>query len=98
MTGSKKVTRKTGEQMRETRAHGESRSDWARVRHEANSDPDARDMSRKVGALIARKCGQPVEGEPKQAVSLRVPESVLMRWKATGPGWQTRMVERLSAP
>lgn len=98
MAGSKKMTRMTGEQMREARERGNSRSDWERVRREANADPQARADNRKAGALLSRKRGRPVEGERKQAISLRVPESVLRRWKATGPGWQTRMVERLSAP
>jgi uncharacterized protein (DUF4415 family) len=39
---------------------------------------------------------RPVVGEPKAAISLRLPVSVLDRWKATGPGWQTRMAEVLS--
>lgn len=34
----------------------------------------------------------------RKQVTLRIPPDVLERWKATGPGWQTRMVERLSAP
>lgn len=97
MRGSKKITRMTSEAMRTARERDGTRSDWARVRRKANADPDARAMNRKIGALIARRRGRPVQGEPKQAISLRVPESVLARWKATGPGWQTRMVERLSA-
>lgn len=96
MPGSKKMTRMTPDQMRAAVARGEDRSDWERVKREANADPEARSMNRKTGALIARRRGRPVRGEPKQAISLRVPESVLARWKATGPGWQTRMVERLS--
>ena len=31
-------------------------------------------------------------------IALRIPPDVLARWKAGGPGWQTRMVQRLSAP
>jgi uncharacterized protein (DUF4415 family) len=98
MRGSKKMTAMTSEQMRAARARGEGRSDWPRVRREANRDPEAAAMNRKIGALIARKRGRPLVGEPKEAISLRVPQSVLQRWKASGPGWQTRMVERLSAP
>lgn len=97
MRGSKKMTQMTSEEMRKARARGEDRTDWKRVRREINADPEARAMNRKIGALIARRRGRPIEGEPKQAISLRVPESVLARWKATGPGWQTRMIERLSA-
>jgi BrnA antitoxin of type II toxin-antitoxin system len=33
---------------------------------------------------------------PKQMISLRLPAEVVARWKATGPGWQTRMAERLA--
>lgn len=97
MTGSK-MTSMTSEQMRAARARGESRSDWARVRRALAKDPQASDDNRRIGETIARKRGRPVAGEAKLAISLRVPKSVLARWKATGPGWQTRMVERLSAP
>ncbi|MEO8999722.1 MAG: BrnA antitoxin family protein [Rhodanobacter sp.] len=27
---------------------------------------------------------------------MRLPETVLAKWKATGPGWQTRMADLLS--
>ena len=33
---------------------------------------------------------------PRKLISLRLPIEVIERWKATGAGWQTRMVERLS--
>ncbi|WP_313074288.1 BrnA antitoxin family protein [Melaminivora sp.] len=46
-----------------------------------------------IGELIARKRGRPVAGESKTAISLRVPDSVLAGFKATGPGWQTRMTD-----
>lgn len=88
----------TSAQMRAARARGGGRSDWARVRRAVNGDPKAVAMNRKIGELVARKRGRPVTGEAKEAISLRVPQSVLQRWKASGPGWQTRMVERLSAP
>jgi uncharacterized protein (DUF4415 family) len=29
-------------------------------------------------------------------ITLQLPLDVIERWKATGPGWQTRMVELLS--
>lgn len=94
MPGSK-ITSLTSEQMRAAAARGEDRSDWARVRREANADPAAAEQNRKIGKLIARKPGRPVVGEAKEAISLRVPVSVLAQWKASGPGWQTRMVEAL---
>lgn len=98
MRVSKKITVKTSEAMRASRAAGKSRTDRARVPRDANRGAGAAAANRKIGELIARKRGRPVVGEPKEAISLRVPQSVLERWKATGPGWQTRMVERLYAP
>jgi uncharacterized protein (DUF4415 family) len=32
---------------------------------------------------------------PKQLLSLRLPPDVIAGWKATGPGWQTRMADVL---
>jgi len=34
---------------------------------------------------------------PRKLLSKRLPADVLDRWKANGPGWQTRMAERLSS-
>jgi uncharacterized protein (DUF4415 family) len=42
------------------------------------------------------KGGRPVSPNPRKLLSLRLPADVIERWKATGPGWQTRMAERLS--
>ena len=42
------------------------------------------------------KGGRPVSANPRKLISLRLPADVLQRWKSTGPGWQTRMAERLS--
>jgi uncharacterized protein (DUF4415 family) len=41
------------------------------------------------------KGGRPVSRNPRKLISLRLPVDVIERWKATGPGWQTRMAERL---
>lgn len=95
MTGSK-ITSMTSAEMRARRERGESRTDWERVRREANLEADAAEENRRIGEAIARKRGRPVVGEPKAAISLRLPISVLEHWKATGPGWQTRMVELLA--
>ncbi len=98
MRGSKKITVMTSEGMRASRARGNSRTDWVRVRREAARDPRTVAVNREIGEMLTRKRGRPIRDEQKQAISLRIPQSVLKRWKATGPGWQTRMVERLSAP
>lgn len=44
------------------------------------------------------KGGRPVSPNPRKLISLRLPADVIERWRATGPGWQTRMAERLSSP
>ena len=43
-----------------------------------------------------RKGGRPKSEKTRQMISLRLPPDVIERWKATGPGWQTRMAERLA--
>jgi len=45
---------------------------------------------------VFKKAGRPRSANPKQMISLRLPPEVIARWKATGPGWQTRMAERLA--
>ena len=94
MTGSK-ITSMTSDEMRAAVERGEDRTDWERVRQALAADPEAVEDNRKIGELIAKR-GRPVQGERKEAISLRLPVSVLARWKATGPGWQTRMAQRLS--
>ena len=42
------------------------------------------------------KGGRPLSANPRKPISLRLPADVIERWRATGPGWQTRMAERLS--
>ena len=42
------------------------------------------------------KGGRPFSPNPRKLISLRLPTDVIERWKATGPGWQTRMADRLS--
>ena len=95
MTGSKTISR-TSEQMRAARARGDSESDWTRVRREVALDAQATEDNRAIGELLERRRGRPVVGETKTAISLRVPDSVLTAFKATGPGWQTRMTDALA--
>jgi len=44
---------------------------------------------------VFKKAGRPRSPNPRQMISLRLPPEVIARWKATGPGWQTRMARRL---
>jgi uncharacterized protein (DUF4415 family) len=47
-----------------------------------------------AGRLLKPR-GRPKSAAPRTAISLRLPPETLARWKATGPGWQTRMAETL---
>lgn len=49
-----------------------------------------------LSRATVKKGGRPVSANPRKLISLRLPADVIERWKATGPGWQTRMAERLS--
>jgi uncharacterized protein (DUF4415 family) len=56
--------------------------------------PELTDAMLKRG--VVKRAGRPVSTNPRRQVTIRLPESVLAEWKATGPGWQTRMAELLS--
>jgi len=49
-----------------------------------------------LGRAKVNKGGRPLSPNPRKLISLRLPADVIERWKASGPGWQTRMAERLS--
>ncbi len=76
------------------------KSDFARVdAHTVKSDeyeelPELTDDM--LGHATVNKGGRPLSQNPRKLISLRLPVDVIERWKATGPGWQTRMAERLS--
>ena len=40
--------------------------------------------------------GRPRSENPKKLISIRLPEDVIQKLRASGPGWQTRMAEKLS--
>ena len=49
-----------------------------------------------AAARLLKPRGRPKSGNARLAISLRLPPDTLARWKATGPGWQTRMAEVVS--
>jgi len=53
-----------------------------------------------TSAMLARatlkKGGRPVSANPRKLITIRLPADVIARWKSTGPGWQSRMADRLS--
>lgn len=49
----------------------------------------------RAAAAMLKPRGRPKSADAKVAISLRLRPETLARWKATGPGWQTRMAEVL---
>jgi uncharacterized protein (DUF4415 family) len=86
--------------VRKTASRRTLRSDLKRVdahrirRSEYKELPELNDeMLRRA---VVNKGGRPGSANPRQLISLRLPPEVVRRWRATGPGWQTRMAERLA--
>lgn len=75
-------------------------SDLARIDAHVIQPHEYDDAPEMTDEMFARatlnKGGRPRSENPKKLISLRVTESVIERWRATGPGWQTRMADRLS--
>ena len=49
-----------------------------------------------LARATVRKGGRPVSANPRRLITIRLPSDVIAKWRSTGPGWQTRMAERLS--
>ena len=88
MTASKSVSR---------RSLG---SDLVRVAAHVIQPEEYEELPELTDDMLARgkvnKGGRPRSEDPKKLISIRLPETVIQKWRATGPGWQTRMAERLS--
>ncbi len=77
-----------------------SKSELARVDAHRILRVEYEELPELTEEMLARatvnKGGRPRSASPRQLISLRLPAEVIARWRATGPGWQTRMAERLS--
>jgi uncharacterized protein (DUF4415 family) len=62
--------------------------------HEYKELPELSDAM--LARAVVNKGGRPKSPSPRQLISLRLPPEVIAKWRATGPGWQSRMVERLA--
>jgi uncharacterized protein (DUF4415 family) len=76
------------------------KSDLARIdAHKVNPE-EYEELPELTEDMLARatvnKGGRPLSPNPRKLISLSLPADVIERWKATGPGWQTRMAERPS--
>lgn len=76
------------------------RSNLQQVDAHAIAPDEYADLPELTEEMLSRaslkKGGRPVSANPRKPISLRLPAEVIERWRATGPGWQTRMAERLS--
>lgn len=75
-------------------------SDLTRVDAHVIKKSEYRELPELAPSMLARatlkKGGRPISRNPRKLVTIRLPADVIARWKSTGPGWQTRMAERLS--
>lgn len=76
------------------------KSDLARVDAHVVKKGEYDELPEITDDMLSRakvnKGGRPVSENPRKLLSIRLPVDVIERWKATGPGWQTRMADRLS--
>jgi uncharacterized protein (DUF4415 family) len=76
------------------------KSDLAQVDAHVIGSKEYEELPQLTADMLSRaklkKGGRPISANPRKLISLRLPADVIARWKATGPGWQTRMAERLS--
>jgi uncharacterized protein (DUF4415 family) len=85
------------------------KTDEAEIQAMIASDPDAPEATDEqlaaaqpfpeaypaLAKKMRRAAGRPKLDEPKVPVSIRLDADVLRKWKATGPGWQSRINEAL---
>ena len=76
------------------------KSDLARVDAHVVKPEEYEELPELPEAMLSRATvnlgGRPVSLNPRRLISLRLPADVIERWRATGPGWQTRMAHRLA--
>ena len=95
-----KKTKPVADGFREGR--GYTRADWDEVSNNPEMTEEElkelrpfREVFPELAASIDRKLGRPKADTPKKAISLRLDQEVIDRFKATGDGWQSRMNEAL---
>ena len=88
MSAKKRASRRSlGSDLKRVDAHVIQRDEYV----------DAPELTEEMlRRAVIKKRGRPVTGKARKLLTLRLPVEVIDRWNATGPGWQTRMAERLS--
>ena len=88
MTANKRASRRS------------SGSDMAKVARHVIQPEEYEELPELTDDMLARgkvnKGGRPRSANPKRLISIRLTEDVIERWRSTGPGWQTRMAEKLA--
>jgi uncharacterized protein (DUF4415 family) len=69
-------------------------ADFRRARPAAEVLPGL--IGKQASARLLKPRGRPKSPDAKVSISLRIPPETLARWKASGPGWQTRMAAALT--
>ncbi len=81
-------------------SHRSLGSDLANVAAHVIQPEEYEELPELTEDMLARgkvnKGGRPRSENPKKLISIRLPEDVILKWRATGPGWQTRMAEKLA--
>ena len=87
-----------------------SDAEEARIQKMIASDPDSPELTDddmasakpfaeafpKIAETMRRNVGgRPKSANPKQPISIRLDQDVIAKFKATGPGWQSRINEVL---
>ncbi len=76
------------------------KSDLTRVDAHIIKAKEYVELPELTSAMLSRatlkKGGRPVSANPRKLITIRLPVDVIARWKSTGPGWQSRMADRLS--
>jgi uncharacterized protein (DUF4415 family) len=68
----------------------------ARIRAGIAADPDTHEVGDAEFALM-RRPGRPLGSGTKTQITLRIDTVIVDKYKATGPGWQTRINDVLRA-
>ena len=88
MSASKRVSRRAlGSDLKKVAAHVIKPEEYEEL-------PELTDDMLARGEV--NRGGRPRSENPKRLISIRLPADVIEKWRASGPGWQTRMAEKLS--
>ena len=95
MTGSKTSTKMNKADVLKAVKRVDRKSDYV---WDGKSEEDRPASAEELVAAVSahrRTRGRPVGSGAKEQIALRVDRDVLARFRAEGPGWQTRMNEAL---